>query len=322
MKRLSGLVDWLMRLKERVQSWPWLHNRWLRIGVQALVVLFCLLYLAANLRSIREAQVTLNWGWVALSELCSIGSVLAGALGWWLMLGALGQPLAWGEAARIHVFANLAKYLPGYAWQLLGKAYLTRQAGVPGRAVAAAMILELAQLVLGGLWLGALAWPGTLVPGWLGTVSLTGWLWAARIGLLLILAGLPFAAAWLLKRQPKLVPDVRLMPWRMLAAGLVIVLGWLLLSLSYWVLGAALRPLSLDQFGLFTFTLAASMLIGLAVLIVPGSIGVRESIMVMILGPALGAPLAVIVAVLSRLVWTLSELLSALGFRIHQRMGR
>ncbi len=322
MKILAWVADQFVRLKQWVENTPWLHKRWLRIAVQALIVLFCLVYLAANLRTIREAQVTLNWGWVVLSELCAIGSVLLGALGWWLILGAVSQPLAWAEAARIHVFSTLAKYLPGYAWQLLGKAYLTQQAGVPGRAVAAAMLLELAQLVLGGLWLGALAWPGTLVPGWLGTVSLTGWLWAARIGLLLILAGLPFATAWLLKRRPRLAPEVRILPGRLLAAALVIVIGWLFLSLSYWMLGAALRPLPLAQFGLFTFTLAASMLIGLAVLIVPGSIGVRESIMVMILGPALGAPLAVIVAVLSRLVWTLSELLSALGFRIWQRVRR
>jgi uncharacterized membrane protein YbhN (UPF0104 family) len=86
------------------------------------------------------------------------------------------------------------------------------------------------------------------------------------------------------------------------------------------MLGAALQPLPFTQVGLFTFTLAVSFLVGLAVLIVPGSIGVRESIMVMILGPALGAPLAVIIAALARLVLTLSELVSAFGFRLVQRI--
>ena len=105
---------------------------------------------------------------------------------------------------------------------------------------------------------------------------------------------------------------------------------------------AWLAPLDVDKFLLFTLVLTrvsgltvtapiygsqevpmqvrALLAFALAVLIVPGSIGVRESIMVMILGPVLGAPLAVIIAALARLVLTLSELVSALGFRLAQRI--
>ena len=103
-----------------------------------------------------------------------------------------------------------------------------------------------------------------------------------------------------------------------------------------------LAQLDMDKFLLFTLVLTrvsgltvtapiygsqevpmqvrALLAFALAVLIVPGSIGVRESIMVMILGPVLGAPLAVIIAALARLVLTLSELVSALGFRLAQRI--
>ena len=317
---LAAVVAWAKQVKQRVQSSPLLHNRWLRLGVQILVGVFCLVYLAANLRSIQAAQVELRLGLVLLSGAITVAAVFMGALGWWLTLKAVGQRIAWGEAARVHLYSTLAKYLPGYAWQLFGKAYLTRQLGVPTGIVAAAMTLELAQLVLAGMWVVAAAWPDALAVDWFGAGFWLGWLWIARIGLLLLVLGLPFGVAWLARQRRWLALDVRIQPWLMLGATLTILAGWLSFGWSYWMLGTALQPLPFAQVGLFTFTLAVSFLVGLAVLIVPGSIGVRESIMVMILGPVLGAPLAVIIAALARLVLTLSELVSALGFRLAQRI--
>jgi hypothetical protein len=115
--RLGAAVD------QRLQNSPLLHNRWLRRGVQALIVVFCLVYLVANLRSIEAAQLELHLGLVLLSGLVTVVAVFLGALGWWLTLRTVGQQVRWSDAAHAHLFSTLAKYLPGYAWQLLGKAY-------------------------------------------------------------------------------------------------------------------------------------------------------------------------------------------------------
>jgi uncharacterized membrane protein YbhN (UPF0104 family) len=95
--------------------------------------------------------------------------------------------------------------------------------------------------------------------------------------------------------------------------------GWLLFGYSFWLLGNALFQVNIDQLFIFIFTLSASFLIGLAVVIMPGSIGIRESIMVWLLGPVVGAPQAVIIATVARVTVTLSELISALAFKVLKR---
>jgi uncharacterized membrane protein YbhN (UPF0104 family) len=92
-----------------------------------------------------------------------------------------------------------------------------------------------------------------------------------------------------------------------------------LFGYSFWLLGKSLITVTTDQLFIFVFTLAASFLIGLAIIIVPGSIGVRESVMVWLLGPVVGAPQAVIIAALARFTVTLSELFSAFVFRLIKR---
>ncbi len=106
---------------------------------------------------------------------------------------------------------------------------------------------------------------------------------------------------------------MKIVPSMIVAASLVSVRAWRFFGLSYWLLGASLTPLSYARIPLFVFTLSASLIISLLTIFVPGGIGVRESIMVFILGAQfLPAPVAVIIAALSRVVVILSELLSAL----------
>ena len=97
--------------------------------------------------------------------------------------------------------------------------------------------------------------------------------------------------------------------------------GWLLFGLAFWLLGAALAPLSGAELGLFIFTLASSIILGLAVLFVPGGLGVRESIMVFLLTSAgLPSALTVVAAALLRLAVLLAELVGAFTLKIGLRL--
>jgi hypothetical protein len=99
-------------------------------------------------------------------------------------------------------------------------------------------------------------------------------------------------------------------------AVLVILVGWVAFGLSFWLLGAALIPIGGELLPIFIFTLAGSFLISLAILFIPGGIGVRESAMVFLLGATIGQTPAVILAALSRLVWLLCELVAAGAARL------
>jgi uncharacterized membrane protein YbhN (UPF0104 family) len=88
------------------------------------------------------------------------------------------------------------------------------------------------------------------------------------------------------------------------------------------MLAAAFQPVSAYDIPLFVFTLVASFLIGLAVIVVPSGIGIREGVMVLILGAYMPEPLAVLLAALSRVVLFLSELTSVFLLKAILRFTR
>jgi glycosyltransferase 2 family protein len=306
------LVDRLMVVLQRARELlSWLKDkRWLRISIQVITLFFCGSYLAANLRNLRTATLHIN----AVSLVSGIVLVLIasfmGAVVWQLILYGLGQPFSWIATMRAHLYANLAKYMPGYAWQLVSKAWLTRQLGVPTDTTGVAMGIELLLTAVAGLVV-VLA----LVPAHLVNQLLLGRYLPLimRLGSVLLVVGLgalPAVLRVLFRKTGRTRLAQAVNAPALWAAGLVMLLGWLVLGAGYWLLGAALTPLSLSVLPLFCFTLTASFLAGLAVIFVPMGLGVREALMVAILGGALSSSTAVILAGILRLSTTLCELLS------------
>jgi glycosyltransferase 2 family protein len=298
-----------------------LENRWLRRGLQAAVVLICLAYLGVNLRNAGSqlGALQIDIGRLGAAWLLTTLAVYLGGLGWWLTLRGLGQKALLAPSLRAHLLSNLAKYMPGFAWQLVGKAYLAQKMGLSRRAAGVGMALEIAQLILTGLALAAVLLPEELVRNWPVTAGLE--VVTLRITGLVAFAVLPVAAAGFLAWRWRDQAGVQLRPLVVGAATLVILLSWLLFGYAFWWIGTSLGPLPAADLPLFIFTLAASFLLGLAIVIVPGSLGVRESIMVFLLGSAhLPSALAVVIAGLSRVIVILSELAGALFFEAFLRI--
>ena len=301
------------------------RNRWLRLSLQATVLLACLAYLALNLRNAGDLLAGLrpNGGRLLAAWVLTTAAVYLGALAWWFTLLGMGLPAGLLPSLRAHLLSNLAKYLPGYAWQLVGKAYLSRQMGLPGGQIGLAMGIELAQMVgVGGL-LAAWLVPDSLLAQWSGAPELAAqlsWLRWVSLGTLIALPlALPLVLAALRRKGSAAIAGLR--PIWFSASLLAVLAGWLLFGLAFWLLGAALAPLSGAELGLFIFTLASSIILGLAVLFVPGGLGVRESIMVFLLTSAgLPSALTVVAAALLRLAVLLAELVGAFTLKIGLRL--
>src|SRR5207249_3601361 len=83
-------------------------------------------------------------------------------MSWRKALKGFGYKLPHGAAARIWATSELARYLPGAIWQVVGRVYLCKPYGVPKEIVATSQILELciflyANVLLAGaclLWFG------------------------------------------------------------------------------------------------------------------------------------------------------------------------
>jgi uncharacterized membrane protein YbhN (UPF0104 family) len=287
------------------------QNRTFKFTVQGIILVICIAFLASNFQNSKEllVNIRINYPALASSLFATVLSVYLGALGWGLTLKAVGEKIPRRESTHIHLASNLAKYIPGYAWQLVGKAYLTNQAGASTPGIGFAMVLEIAQLVLIGFGLILIFLPKDLVGMWsnLGFINdQINFIRAIGIFILLIIPGMMIL---LLKMMRKFRGKLILYPRALFTASSVILAGWLLLGMSFWLLGVAFLPIAVSDIPRFIFTLAASFLIGLAIIIVPGSIGVRESIMVYLLTLfSIASPIAVLIATFSRLILTLSEI--------------
>ncbi|HLE50667.1 MAG TPA: lysylphosphatidylglycerol synthase domain-containing protein [Anaerolineales bacterium] len=314
---MNNLNRWsriLQLLKQAVHKLRHIAQiRWLRWTIQTIVIALCLIYLAINLKNAQEILAGLKPDFSNLFAALglTIVAVFLGASGWWFTLRALGQPVNWLGSARAHCLSNLAKYIPGYAWQLLGKAYLTNQMGLPNSAVGLGMFLELLNLLLTGIFLGLILLPADLVLQWSNSQPLTSLLPFIRALCLILLGLFPMIISSTLKRRYGDQPGLQIVPAMIWAAALTSLVAWLFFGLAFWLLGASMTPVPYTKIPLFIFTLAVSLIIGLVIIFVPGGLGIRESIMVLVLSPNyLSAPVAVIVAALSRLIVILSELLS------------
>lgn len=219
---------------------------------------------------------------------------------------------------RIYFVSGLGRYIPGSIWQVAGLAVLAQRDGVPPLAATASSILgTLAFLVSGAVFLAV------LLPDWAGGITaavLAVAIVAAALGLVVFLvetqAGARIRRSLARHVPAKLAPAFelagRIRPRDAMLWGLGYGAGWLLLCASFTLFVAAFVPAAAGEARHLSGTIAASYLAGYVVLVAPAGIGVRESVMGLLLSSVIPVPAAVVVSVASRIWFVVAELL-ALG---------
>jgi hypothetical protein len=84
------------------------------------------------------------------------------AMAWRRILRGFGYPLPVAPALRIWTTSELARYLPGVIWQVVGRAYLARPYGVSGTVCSTSQVLELVIFLLANVLVAitCLLWNG------------------------------------------------------------------------------------------------------------------------------------------------------------------
>jgi uncharacterized membrane protein YbhN (UPF0104 family) len=288
------------------------NNSLVRLAVNLLVFGFCIYYLAVHTEGMAAQiqQMDFSLGWLAAACAITFVTVWTGAFTWWLLLqGFLPANVPAVEGLRSHLKSSVAKYIPGFAWSYIGKAYLTQKMGTGSKVISILLMWELVQLILTGLGIGLLLFPAFVmdqwnVPDWLGgAFRLTGFL------LLVLPVAAPLAAErmvgrWL-DRQPLRIRYL-------MAAPLVTIVGWLLLGLALWTTLEAFGYSFPEAYLFYVFTFAISLVLGILVIPVPNGLGIREGMMVTLLSFFIPTPAALLVSAAARLEIVLGDLLSAL----------
>lgn len=228
---------------------------------------------------------------------------------WTKLVQAMGADIDQKTGNRIFLAIQLGRYIPGKLWQIVGAGALAKHYGVSPRiCTVAALIIALLHEAVGAA-IGML-----VVSEVLPEAS-----WGVAIAGACFVLGLAFIASPLLPKSLALLgrilkrPQLGTMqppPPRLLV---LIALGqsviWCGFGFMLWLTSVGLFPdLPAPDPILILGSMAASAVIGFAVLFAPSGIGVREAVLIALLRPSIGLVPAGFVALASRIFMTVTEL--------------
>ena len=237
---------------------------------------------------------------LGLAAMTIIGSV------WVTMLTARFHEVKHRVALSWYFTGQLGKYVPGGIWPIVGRAELAARNGVSRRDAYASTGLSLVSTYLAAIVtiaIGALLTTDHRLIG----VAITA---ALAIGYLLFsnerLRLRMVAVATKVSPAAQSLTD----PVRLAQLTAQHIPAWILMSLSTSVTASAFGA----KIGLLDmlFVTSTSWLAGFVVVGVPGGIGVREAVFTSLASPIIGTPLAVSLALLSRVVFIAVDVVGAL----------
>jgi len=253
--------------------------------------------------------------WIGVAALTYVLGLLPMGCFWYWLLHRMGQSPSWYETMRAYFIGHLGKYVPGKAMVLLLRVGLLRSHRVDATVAAVSVFIETLAMMASGAFLAA----GCLVI-WFRDQRM---LQAVAIGLMLatVAATLPSVLRFVLVRMKKHDDPIRLkhviqhVNWRTLLTGWIMCwVGWCFLAVSFWATIRAMPDVPVEMQALSFESFARSLAsVSLAIVagflsLVPGGLGVREWVINGLMVPVLGTATSIIVAILLRVVWLVTEL--------------
>ncbi len=295
-------------------------RRWFRIGMVVVAVGLGVFAIASQWDAFSSALTELHPFPVVLSAVFVVAAMLASMMAWRALLADMGSPLPVAVAARVFFVSQLGKYVPGKVWMFVAQVELGREHDVPARRSAVVGMLVIMLTVVTGLLV-----PLAILP-LLDMAAFARFWWAfAFVPVLLVmlhprlLNPLIRLAFRLIRRQP---PEEPLSLRGITLAVVWIMVDWVFYGLHLWAL---IRDLGADEAKAVPLAIAAfalSWTIGFIVLVTPAGAGAREAALVVVLGQVMAQPVALLAALVSRLLMTFADLALAGGAVLASRKHR
>lgn len=286
-----------------------LGSRVVRVAFVIASVALGVVAVVTEWNDIGPALARLSLPLLGTAFVAALGGLLASMVVWRLLLAGLGSPLPYRVASRVLFVSQLGKYLPGSVWPAVAQMELGRDYGVPRRR----SMTVFALLMLFSLTSGLLVACGTLPLA--ATEETRRFWWALFLTPVLLVVVHPRVLNPLLDRLLLLVRRPRLerpVTWAMSTqATLVGVVQWLCYGIHTWLLAVALGADPLPTLPLAIGGFALAWCIGYLVIITPAGLGVREVALVAALSPALAPADALVLAIASRAIVTVADLVVA-----------
>jgi len=287
------------------------ESPWLRGGLLAAVIGLAVYEYASRWTQVRADLAKLAGYDVAGAALCAIAGLFCMMLAWRALLADLGSPLPLPAAIRVMFIGQLGKYVPGAVWAVAAQVELARDYDVPRRRSATASLVGMATTLV-----MALVAAGVTLPLTSASAARHYW-WVLAITPLAVACLYPpvikFGLDLVLKvvRRPPLEKSVSV---RGMARALAwTALGWLFYGVHAWLLISefARHGGGWDVFALSLGGYALAWSVGFLIIFFPGGIGPREWALIAVLAPVMSSASALVVALASRVVMSVGDLVWA-----------
>ncbi len=291
------------------------------------------------LAQLSQYQWELRPGWIALASALYVLGLLPIVWFWRRSLVALGYPTPLPAAMFGYFLGHAGKYVPGKAMSVILQVAAVRP-WVPMRVALISVLLETLTMMSVGATLAFVLS--------LAVLRTDAYIWLIALGMA-VACGLPTLPAvlnWFARVGVVQIPDDVAPPeakdsadiekqlggvsFRLLSLGwLAGIVCWTLLGLSLW---ATMRAIGVDQWGPIAdlprlITAVAFAVVAGFLSMLPGGIIVRDAVLMQLLAPVCGEANAFVSAVMMRLIWLVSELVTCgilyIGVEVRgQRSGR
>ncbi len=290
-------------------------------SAQVVVILVIFYFLVksviANWNQVEDFDWNFNYPFLILSFLLQMAALFWLVQVWRWILRHTGSNIPYFGLFKVWFFANLGRYLPGKIWQFLGMVYMLEKRGVPSKNTFPTVALAQTCSVMSGLLVAFVFLGVKLYSRFLsGNPGLT----AIMVVFVLVMMALVCYPKLLQKavnlglrilKREKISLDItsRDVIFYLLCYSV----SWLLFGLAFLVFIKAMAQASFVMYPGLTGAFAFSVNVGFLALFVPGGMGVREGLLVLLLSSLFPAffpvPVATLIALLARLWVTLAELL-------------
>lgn len=281
----------------------------LKVAFFVVVIVGTVYYLWSQRDDMVEAVRRLSLGTFLFSGVFAlVGTALWGQV-WISLLHGMGVHPPQRDANSVFFVSQIGKYLPGKLWPALMQMQAGRRWGASRRLTLGSNILFLGIVVASGIAVGAVLLP------WASSGGLSRYWW-----LLLLL--IPLAAGL----HPRVVPSV--LDWlfarfgreplglHLTGRGLFSAVAWAVVTWVVFGLHLLVMMQSYGDFGLLPFAAATGGMAlawagGIASLIAPAGVGVRDTLVVVTLSPITGSANALTITLASRVLLILSDAILA-----------
>jgi len=320
----------------RVEMSPGKKKKNLVKWIGRLITAAALLFLVKTLLTMHVDFSEIGNPWIAVIFAMGLtvllgGSIFVMAYAWKCILAFLrGRDVPYKSALKVYTETNLAKYLPGNIMQYAGRNLLRSKLGMGQIDVALSSVIEIGALLISGMILAISFSFRSLRAAYESISKKTNPAWILLLAVAVGAACILLAVYLIKKGQVRAIWDrLRsllsptfaglLIKLVLIYAAAILIPGTALLFSFHVLFGIQMTPeILLSVFGAHVI----SWTVGFVTIGAPGGIGVRESVLLMLLSGTLGEGHVLVAALFLRIISILADVSVFLIVRLHDMISK